>query len=150
MMASRDEHSRGLHVGSTGTFSVISEDVRRREYTVSLRDSSGAEVGTCKGSFDDLQEEVVRPEDVLTLYEFRDGLPVYWLREEPHKMAPLKDKKIKGGSKVRVVSWKVVNRYIKVCYDEAGSEAAVISNLLHVGWIAIKHVVARGGQPYCH
>ena len=73
MMASRDDHSQGLHVGSTGTFSVISEDVRRRVYTVSLRDSSGAEVGTCKGSFDDLQEEVVRPEDVLTLYDLGMG-----------------------------------------------------------------------------
>ena len=41
----------GLHVGYTGFFTVIKEDVQRREYTVLLRDSSGNDIGTSAWRF---------------------------------------------------------------------------------------------------
>ena len=55
----------------------------------------------------------------------------------------------KGGSKLQVVSWDVVNGYIKVCYDDAGSEAAVVGIALEVGWISIRNVSGSNrGQPF--
>ena len=70
------------------------------------------------------------------------------LRVGPDTFAPLRGNSW-GGSKLQVVSWDVVNGYIKVCDDEAGSEAAVVGSGLEVGWIAIKHVSGSNrGQPF--
>ena len=50
-MSSRDGAHLGLHLGDTGFFTVIKEDVQRREYTVLLRDRSGNDIGTSAWRF---------------------------------------------------------------------------------------------------
>ena len=50
-MSSRDGAHLGLHLGYTGFFTVIKEDVQRREYTVLLRDRSGNDIGTSAWRF---------------------------------------------------------------------------------------------------
>ena len=50
-MSSCDDAPLGLHLGFTGFFTAIKEDVQRREYTLLLRNSSGNDIGACAWPF---------------------------------------------------------------------------------------------------